>query len=242
METTGAIAHDRSADACCADMAERVPARAALLAGVFDKAGTLIRLARHQQLAMASSMDPCSYLVRSGCVALETSAPARHILGFLHGGDLLEQDQVPALPHLVLRAIEAAELWRVRQTPSKPLFSDPPDVRAAHSNAVAELLKRLMIANAMLGRLSGEARVASFLLLAAARFGRNAGNRVSMHMPMSRADLADHLGLNPDTLSRIVTSLKEAELIESHGRHGLTIRDVSRLQAHTPIAAALLQG
>lgn len=211
------------------------------LAHAFERAGTLVRLARNHQLALAPASDDCSYFVRSGTVALETSTPARHIVGFWHPNDLLETAQIPALPDLAIRAIEASELWRLRQKASKPLFTELADTRAAHQKAFAATLKRMMVANTMLGRLDGEARVVSFLASTAVRLGQVAGNRVTMRIPMSRADIADHLGLNPDTLSRIMTSLKSAGLIESQGRYGLTIRDWRGLRSRTPLAAALVQ-
>jgi CRP-like cAMP-binding protein len=210
------------------------------LARAFEQAGTLVRLARHQQLAVAPATDDCSYLIRCGTVALETTMPARHILGFWHDHDLLETAQTPALPQLALRALEASELWRIRQKASKPLFTELPDIRAAHQKASAAALKRMIVANAMLGRLDGETRVISFLVSTALRLGHLVGNRVTMRMPMSRSDIADHLNLNADTLSRIMTGLKDTGLIESHGRHGLTVRDWRDLRARTPLAAALL--
>jgi CRP/FNR family transcriptional regulator, anaerobic regulatory protein len=215
------------------------PALSAALADIFEQAGTLIRLAHHQQLALMPPGDDCSYLVRSGTLALETATPARHILGFWHGDDLMQVAQLPALPRLALRALEASELWRLRRRALEPLFSEVPDAPAAYHYASAAAFKRMMVANTMLGRLNGEERVVSFLVSTALRLGRVTGNRVTMRMPMSRADIADHLGLNPDTLSRIVTGLKDAGLIESHGRFGLIICDWRGLQSRTPIAAAL---
>lgn len=217
------------------------PASAMPLARVFEQAGTVVRLARHQQLTISWASDDCSYLVHSGTIALETLTSARYILGFWHAGDLLETAQMPALPELALRAVEGSELWRLRQTASKPLFTESADVRAAYQKASATTLKRMMIASTMLARLEGGARVVSFLTSIAMRLGEMTGNRVTLRMPMSRADIADHLGLNPDTVSRIVTSLKDAGLIESHGRHGLIIRDWRGFSARTPLAAALTE-
>lgn len=209
------------------------------LVRAFEQAGTLVRLARNQQLTIAPASDDCSYLVRSGTVVLVTATPARHILGFWHDNDLLEMTQIPALPQLTMHALEVSELWRLRQKASKPLFTELPDIRVAHQKASAAAFKRMIVVNIMLGRLDGETRVISFLVSAALRLGHVAGNRVTMRMPMSRADIADHLGLNPDTLSRIVTALKAIGLIESHGRYGLTIRDWRGLRSRTPLAAAL---
>lgn len=242
MERSGALALEETQHVGTADdVADIGDRHAGSLVRAFEQAGTLVRLARHQQLAVTPTGEALSYLVRSGCVALETAVPARHILDFLAPGDLCEQDCLPALPNLALRAIEASELWRLRQKPSKPLFSELPEIRTAHRKATAAAFARTIIASTMLAMLSGEARVSLFLLSLAARLGRQPANRISFLMPMSRTDIADHLGLNADTLSRIFTSLKEAGLIETQGRHTLTIRNVDGLKALTPIADALLQ-
>lgn len=206
---------------------------------MFEHAGTLVRLARHQPLVISPGSNDCSYLVRSGTIALETSSPRRHIVGFWHEDDLLDAGQLPELPHLTLRAVETTELWRMRGRLLDTACSEGTQVRAAYQHAAASSLKRLMVVNTMLGSLSGEERAASFLASTAVRLGRWAGSRVTVPTPMSRSDIADHIGLNPDTLSRIITDFREAGLIELQGRHTVVIRDWRALCSRTPLAAAL---
>ncbi len=102
------------------------------------------------------------------------------------------------------------------------------------------MFKRLAITNAMLARLSGRQRFASFLIACAIRQGYVAGNLADIPLPMSRADIADHLGLNPDTLSRLMTHMQRAGLIEAHGRRHLLAKDWAALCRESPIATAII--
>ena len=214
---------------------------ASALTGVFVRAGTPVRLSRHQQLALSADASDCTYLTHSGTMAIETVTTRRQIIDFGYAGDLFEVSLLPAFSHLRLVAIEACELWRLRQKPHKPLFIELPDVLRDYQFLHAAMIKRLVVANVMLGSLTGEQRVASFLVSSGLRQGRAASNRCMLRLPMLRADVADHLGLNPDTLSRIMSDFQQQGLLASQGRHIVHILDWRGLCGRTPLSAAMLQ-
>jgi len=211
------------------------------LTGVFARAGTPVRLSRHQQLALPTDTPDCAYLMHSGTIAIETVTTHRQIIDFGYAGDLLEVSLLPTVPRLRLFAIEACELWRLRQKPHKPLFTELPDVLRDYQALSTAMVKRLVFANIMLGSLTGEQRVASFLVSSGLRQGRIASNRCLLRLPMLRADIADFLSLNPDTLSRITSDLQDHGLIATQGRHQVHILDWHGLCARAPLSAAMLQ-
>jgi CRP/FNR family transcriptional regulator, anaerobic regulatory protein len=211
------------------------------LTGVFARAGTAVRLSRHQQLTLPADAADCAYLMQSGTIAVEAITPQRQIIDFGYAGELLEVSLLPAVPHLRLYAIEACELWRLRQKPHKPLFMELPDVLRDYQLLSTAMIKRLVLANIMLGSLTGEQRVASFLVLSVMRQGRVTSNRCTLRMPMMRADIADYLSLNPDTLSRITSDLQDQGLLATQGRHQMHILDWRALCDRTPLSAAMLQ-
>lgn len=82
----------------------------------------------------------------------------------------------------------------------------------------------------LLCRKSAMERIAGFLISLAARTGKKANDqRVSL--PMCRADIADHLGLTIETVSRNMTKLKVRGIVDLPDRGSFVIRDLERLQS-----------
>jgi CRP/FNR family transcriptional regulator len=75
----------------------------------------------------------------------------------------------------------------------------------------------------MLGRKSAQEKVASFLTTLAQRVGQVNGGTTYVNLPMSRADIADFLGLTTETVSRTLTQLRKTGLISIHQIHTVTI-------------------
>ena len=75
----------------------------------------------------------------------------------------------------------------------------------------------------MLGRKSSVERVASFLCVLAERVGQDVGPHRQVALPMSRADIADFLGLTTETISRSLTHLRKAKVIAIENIHTVII-------------------
>ena len=81
----------------------------------------------------------------------------------------------------------------------------------------------------LLGRKTAGERIAAFLLEMAARApGAGRGGRVEL--PMTRADIADHLGLTIETVSRNMARLCRDGTIEAGACSVYTIRDRRALE------------
>ncbi len=65
----------------------------------------------------------------------------------------------------------------------------------------------------MLGRKSSVEKLASFLGVLKDRVGQPLGDYVQVTLPMTRADIADFLGLTTETVSRTFTQLRKAQII-----------------------------
>lgn len=65
----------------------------------------------------------------------------------------------------------------------------------------------------MLGRKSSIEKLASFLLVLTKRVGEPIGDFNQVNLPMTRADIADFLGLTTETVSRTFTLLRKSQII-----------------------------
>jgi CRP/FNR family transcriptional regulator, nitrogen fixation regulation protein len=77
----------------------------------------------------------------------------------------------------------------------------------------------------LLGRRTAAERIAAFLIAASRRTGIDK----PIQLPMSRSDIADHLGLTVHTVSRTLSEFVRQNLIALDGPHLITIRDFGSL-------------
>lgn len=81
------------------------------------------------------------------------------------------------------------------------------------------------------GRRSAEAKVAGLILAFAKSASTSSCHSASdFALPLSRAEIASLLGLTIETVSRQITRLERAGMIERNGARGLSLRDAPRLE------------
>ncbi len=66
---------------------------------------------------------------------------------------------------------------------------------------------------------SNKERLAQFLVSLLDRYGERVDNNIQMHLPLSRKDLADLIGVPQETLSRLVGRLQKDGYFSISGRH-----------------------
>ncbi|MBX5091439.1 Crp/Fnr family transcriptional regulator [Rhizobium lentis] len=80
----------------------------------------------------------------------------------------------------------------------------------------------------LLSKKNAEERLCSFIVKLASR--RNLRPRQGLvRVPMNRQDIADHLGLTIETVSRTITKLASRNVVIPEGRHDLRIVNLARL-------------
>ncbi|MEW5729456.1 MAG: Crp/Fnr family transcriptional regulator [Pseudomonadota bacterium] len=105
---------------------------------------------------------------------------------------------------------EAVALTRVSlcRIPLAALDEDP--ALAAQMRRIAERALASALEHALaLGRMTAAERVCRFLL----ETWRRCGRREELHLPMRVADIADHLGLRPETVSRCFSDLRRDGIV-----------------------------
>ncbi|WP_306094924.1 Crp/Fnr family transcriptional regulator [Qipengyuania flava] len=83
----------------------------------------------------------------------------------------------------------------------------------------------------LLGRMNARQKVASFLLELTDRVGKaGAGGETFVTLPLSRQQMADVLGLTIETVSRQLSRLRSAGLIDTPSRREIVLRDRRELE------------
>jgi CRP-like cAMP-binding protein len=203
---------------------------------------TTVRARRRQQLALGTGKAETVYIVRTGLLVLQTMAPGKHrqLLTLHYPNDIFRVACAPPLPSVTLSAASASEVWRLPASSFEALLEAETALGLHLNRQLADQHARTILHVATIGALSGEERVASFLIELALRIGTRSANGLSFEMPLSRTDVADYLALNADTLSRIMSRLKTRRLVTQTGRGHVLLPDWDGLSALSPVADAIV--
>lgn len=205
---------------------------------------TILRTRRGQALSLSYDGGPTAFIVRSGVLTLQVTLAddSRQIAAMLFPGDVFRSSFAPPCVQAALVASGIGEVWRLRLAALEKLAANDPSVQGYLDRAMAGQMARQAIHAATLGRLDCEQKVATMLLEVALRTGTNAAaGAVVIELPFNRKDIADYLGLNPDTLSRIMSRLKADGLIGPIERNRAVLRDLPALAARSPAARSLME-
>ena len=203
---------------------------------------TAIRARGRQRTAVRRDGEELAYAVCSGVFIVEVMLPGdRHqILGLLYPGDVIRSSQMPPLQGAGITVItETGELARLKWPQLEGLAAGDAEIARYLYDRLADLSARQAMHATVIASLTGEERVASLLVELAERIGTRAADGIVFDILLSRADIADYLALNADTVSRIISKLRAKGLVLQPGRSRYICHDTRALGAETPIAEAL---
>jgi CRP-like cAMP-binding protein len=206
------------------------------------EASTAVRVRQRQRLALSIDSVETLYVVRSGLMALtaQVEGRGRQVLQLLYPGEVFRTAFAPPLPEVALTALSAGEVRRLSWTTFEQLLQREPGLGGLYSQQAARQSALSAMHAAVVSALTGEERVAAFLIEVVLRLGRQTATGIAFDLPLSREDIADYLALNADTLSRIMSRLKARGLFTLAGRgHGL-LREFEGLCQSTPMARTLI--
>jgi CRP/FNR family nitrogen fixation transcriptional regulator len=132
----------------------------------------------------------------------------RHIGNFCLAGDWFGLD-VGILRSFSAEAVEDTVVYRYPRQSIGRLIAELPQVAQQLWNLTLRDLAHAQGQTAMLGRMTAPMRVSSFLLELSKRHGAS----TLIELPMSRADVADYLGLTIETVCRVLSRLVGLGLI-----------------------------
>ena len=179
------------------------------------------------------------YKVTKGIVLVFRSLNdgARQIVGLHSIGDLcgyLEEDGAYNFSGEALTDVEACSFNRRR---FDSFVARNPDLASALADDMRDKLKRAAENMAVLGRLKSPERVAYFLLQLSDVYSSKIGLSDPLQLHLTREQIADHLGLRLETVSRAFARLKEERLIALVRGDAVAILDRKRLASFARLSA-----
>jgi len=177
------------------------------------------------------------YCVVDGTVKVYKLMPdgRRQITGFYFRGDMFGF----CLDGVYAYAAEAVTPISVCRLPIKrlgKLSETAPEVQYRIVLRMTAKLAQFHDHVLLLGRKTARERVATFLLTLSDRAERRGAARSPVSLPMGRIDIADHIGLTVETVSRTMTAFKREGLI---GLPSPNQVDICRLEALRAVAGGM---
>lgn len=172
------------------------------------------------------------HVVRSGffkTVSVD-AAGTELVLGFPMGGEVLGVDGVDSGRYTT--DVVALDISSVAVIPFEQLsqlaHQHPCIERLLYSIFARELAHKHTMFR-LLGTLSAEARLATFLLDLSDRFGRLGYSRSTFALRATRQEIGSYLGMKLETVSRTLSAFATAGLVDIDRRQ-IALRDVARLR------------
>lgn len=161
------------------------------------------------------------YAVRSGAIktCLTPADGDEHITGFYLPGEIVGLDSLGRDQHgCSAIALESTTYCAIPFAQLETLALKLPGLQHHLFKLLSTEIHSDQQLLLLLGKRSAEARIAAFLLALASRQKRRHLSESRFHLPMSRTDIANHLGLAIETVSRVLTRLQQTGVLEVDGK------------------------
>jgi len=174
--------------------------------------------------------------VISGAVKLTKTLPdgRQQIVGLLFAPDFLGRAFSKSNPYTAEAATDV-EICTFPYVAFERLVAEYPDLQQRLFRHTLDELDAARDWMLLLGRKTAEEKVASFLLMLAKRSllmgcqHTGPAEKATFELPLTRADMADYLGLTIETVSRQLTRLKTSNVIKLNSNRLIAVPDIARL-------------
>ena len=223
---------------------EHCPVRHQAVCGAMDEVQIkkLAQISHRKKLhpgqTIISDETPVDFFanVVSGAVKLSKTLPdgRQQIVGLLFAPDFLGRAFSKSNPYTA-EAVTEVEICTFPNAAFERLVGEYPGLLQRLFQHTLDELDAARDWMLLLGRKTAEEKVASFLHMLARRsltIGcQHGGNNglANFELPLTRADMADYLGLTIETVSRQLTRLKTANVIKLNTNRLISVPDVDRL-------------
>lgn len=155
--------------------------------------------------------------VKSYCLTIDGKERVR---GFHLPGEVVGLEGFAESRHMCeVVALEPTQFCRIPMQRLEPLMETLPGLRREILRLLGRSLDDAQRLHAELGTTDARSRIARFLLDLSQRLERRALSSTQFRLSMSRTDIASHLGLTLETVSRVLGALKREGTIELQARY-----------------------
>ena len=173
------------------------------------------------------------YFLRSGSAksVVSDGSGRESIMRFLFPSDLVGSASMDLTTyHDSVITLERSTFCELRAADLPQLFQDDPPALQRFLTKISDNILIERHARVRLEHSSADERVADFIVELADVFARSGRHVDELYLTMSRYDIANYIGLAPETVSRVLRRFSDDGLIAVHHKQ-LVIRDPARLQA-----------
>jgi len=193
-----------------------------------DALGSVVLVARDKEIFAEGDTAEYCYKVIAGAVRTLKQMPdgRRQISEFHMPGDLFGWEERDT-HFLTAEAAADATLIRYPRKRIEAQASTDPALARKLLEMALDSLRNCHKQMLLLGRKSAQERIATFLLDMARR---SRGDNDVIDLPMSRMDIADHLGLTLETVSRVLHRLHRDAAIKLASLHRVELTDRAAIE------------
>ena len=202
-----------------------------------------LKLRGRQRIPLSAASRSKNFFVGDGVILVETvlNGGRQQLLSILFPGDAMTLSFIPPMTKVDLVCASKSGLILQKHVAQDGKSGSEGAGWERPASDIGYQAARQSLQAVIASNLSGDERVATLLIEFARRLGRPYAGGFIFEMPLTRLDIANYLGLNPDTVSRIVSSFKADGVIRTFGRSSIACSDMSALSARSPIADILSQ-
>jgi CRP/FNR family transcriptional regulator len=188
---------------------------------------------RKQGLFTTNDNFSALYVVRSGSFKTTISATngREQVTGFYFPGEFIGLDAIhmPAYQSNAV-ALESSSVCALPYDNLQKIGESLPRLQIQLLTRLSKELagdKSFML---LLGKKTAEEKLATYLLSLSKRFSERGFSSNEFRLTMSRSDIANHLGLAVETISRVFTKFQDTGLMVINGKD-IALRDITKIEA-----------
>lgn len=157
------------------------------------------------------------FAVRSGAIKTYSLSPSgkEQINGFYLPGEIFGMDGISDFSHASSAvALERSAVCEIPYDSLGKLSNELPSLQRHFMQLMSREIANDQKLISLLGKNSADERIAALILSLSARNVRRKYSATEFHLPMSRTDIANFLGLTIETVSRILSKFSKQGVID----------------------------